>query len=94
MGRSTNVRAFICPDDEEYRKQAAVLKACANANVELPDFTSKYFGSDFPEEYLLEEKLEIEIKTHEYHDDCSEGYEIYVSDIPEGTYKIRFYNSW
>lgn len=82
-------------DNEKYKKHAKVLKACYDAGVsELPKETAEYFGSKCPDLYLLEEKLEIEIQKHEYHGDATRGFEIYISEIPEGVHKIRFVNSW
>ena len=43
---------------------------------------------------LWYEKLEIKIPKHEYSEDMTEGFEIIVSEIPEGVHKIRFVNSW
>lgn len=74
---------------------AKVLNACIEAGIsELPKETAEYFGSKYPEQYLLEEKLEIKIPKHEYSEDMTEGFEIIVSEIPEGVHKIRFVNSW
>ena len=61
---------------------------------ELPKETAEYFGSKYPEKYLLEEKLEIKIPSPEYREDMAEGFEIIISEIPEGVHKIRFANSW
>ena len=95
MGMSTRVIGFVSPNDENYKKHSKVLIACIEAGIkELPKETANYFGSTYPEEYLLEEKLEISIPAHEYSADMQVGYEIIVSEIPEGVNKIRFYNSW
>ena len=94
MGMSTRVIAFISDQDTAYKKHAKVLIACYEANVSLPKETADYFGSFVAELYLLEEKLEIEIPMTEWRNDYCEGFELFVSDIPSGTHKIRFYNSW
>lgn len=97
MSMSTNVQAFISDKDETYKKHKKVLLACVEAEIkELPKETAKYFGSKYPEKYLLEEKLTIQIPVHKYEDNemASQGYEIFVSEIPKGTCKIRFSNSW
>ena len=93
---STRVVGFISDDDPTYKKHSKVLIACYEAGIkELPKETSDYFGSDCPELYLLEEKLEIKIPKYNYDDgDMQEGFEIIVSEIPEGVSKIRFINSW
>ncbi len=95
MGMSTHVTAFTSPTNTEYQKHAKVLKVCLEAGLkQLPPETGDYFGSDSVDESLLEEKLEVSIKTHEFHADMVEGYEVYIKDIPAGVEKIRFYNSY
>jgi hypothetical protein len=95
MGMTTYVKGFVSPENETYKKHAKVLMACIDAGVsELPKETAEYFGSKYPEEYLLEEKLETHIPKHEYSEDMREGYEIIVSEIPKDVYKIRFVNSY
>jgi len=95
MGMSTRITGFVSPENEKYKKHAKVLIACIEASIsELPKETAEYFGSKYPEQYLLEEKLEIKIPKHEYHEDMIEGFEIIVSEIPDGVHKIRFVNCW
>lgn len=95
MGMTTRVYGFVSPEDETYKKHANVLRACIDAEVEtLPKETAKYFGSEYPEEELFEEKLKTKIPCHEYSEDMQEGYEVIVSEIPEGVHKIRFVNSY
>ena len=95
MSMSTRVIGFTSNADATYQKHAAVLNACINAEVEeLPKETAKYFGSKYPDESLLESKLEIEIRKHEYREDMQDGFEVYVGEIPEGVFKIRFVNSY
>ncbi len=95
MGMSTRIKGFISDDNETYRKHCAVLRACIDARIsELPRETAEYFGCDSPEEYLFEEKLETDIKVHRADRDMVNGWEIIVSEIPEGVYKIRFENSY
>lgn len=93
---STNVKGFVSPNNETYKKHCNVLRACIDAGVsELPKETAEYFGSEHPSEYLFECKLEVEIKKHKWSDDdMSQGYEIKISEIPEGVEVIRFINSW
>lgn len=92
---STKVIGFVSPDDETYQKHVKVLKACLDAEIEkLPKETAEYFDSEYPDECLIEEKLEIEIPVQEYSAEAEEGFEILVSKIPKGVHKIRFVNSW
>lgn len=95
MGMSTAITGFVSPENENYKKHAKVLNACFEAGIlELPKETAVYFGSKYPEKYLLEKKLEIKIPKQKYSDADEEGFEIIVSEIPEGVHKIRFVNSW
>ncbi len=95
MGMSTHIIGFVSPENENYKKHSKVLIACIEAGIsELPKETAEYFGSKYPEKYLLEEKLEIKIPKHEYRENMTEGFEIIVSEIPDGVHKIRFVNSW
>lgn len=92
---STNVMGFVSPENEMYKKQCKVLMACIDAGIkELPAETAKYFGSKTPYEELIEEKLQINLKLNPWSCEYGSGYEIIVSEIPEGVDKIRFYNSW
>jgi len=92
---STRITGFVSPENKDYKKHSKVLIACIGAGVsELPKETAEYFNCKYPEEYLLEEKLEIKIPKHVYRDDDIDGFEIIVSEIPEGVHKIRFVNSW
>lgn len=95
MGMSTHVTGFVSPENENYKKHSKVLIACIEAGIsELPKETAEYFGSKYPEKYLLEEKLEVKIPTSEWKNEYSSGFEIIVSEIPDGVHKIRFANSW
>lgn len=95
MSMSTSIKGFVSADNDSYKKHSKVLIACIEAGIEeLPKETAEYFGSKYPEKYLLEEKLQTKIKTHLWSNDSAQGFEIIVSEIPEGVHKIRFYNSW
>ena len=95
MGMSTHIIGMVSDKDETYIKHSNVLIACHGAGVsELPRETAEYFGFEYPELYLLEEKLEVPIVKHKYNTENEEGYEIIVSEIPVGVYKLRFVNSW
>jgi hypothetical protein len=95
MGMSTKITGFVSPENENYKKQSKVLIACLEAGIkELPKETAEYFGNKYPYLSLLDEKLEIPIPKHEYSKDMTDGFEIIVSEIPDGVHKIRFANSW
>lgn len=98
MGMSTHIQAFTPDTDETYQKHKKVLIACAEAEIDLPKETAKYFGYTYPEMCALEEKLQVTLKKgvhyRDYNEDMSEGFEIELKDIPKGVTKIRFYNSY
>lgn len=95
MGMSTSVKGYVSPDNEEYKKHSNVLRACYEAKIEeLPKETASYFGSKYPELYLLEEKLETSIIVHEYNKDTEVGFEIIISELPDNVHTIRFVNSY
>ena len=95
---STHIQGFIPDTDAAYQKHKKVLLVCAEAGVSLPKETTDYFGSEFPSEYLLEEKLSVDLKegVHYavYHDDYSAGFDVDLSKLPKGVTKLRFYNSY
>lgn len=104
MGLSTHIKAFTPDNDPEYKKHKKVLLACIEANISLPKETAKYFNCEYKQEvdegdkYLLEERLEIELKLGDHYKKWqgidSHGFEININDIPKGVTKLRFYNSW
>jgi len=88
---SIYLKGYISENNEDYQKHKAVLEACENAGIEkLPEETAKFFGSEYVESYLLEEKLETEIIKHEYNTDDSVGFEVFMSEIPKEVHKLRF----
>lgn len=92
---STHVVAFTSPNNTEYQKHAKVLKVCLEAGLkQLPPETAEYFGDSYVHESKLDEKLEVEIKHHEWGAEMRDGVEVYLKDIPAGVEKIRFYNSY
>jgi hypothetical protein len=91
---STRVCAFIAPNDPTFLKHQKVFLACQEAGISLPDETAEYFDTRWPENYALEQKLSIKIPIHEYREEMTEGYEVFIADLPKGVFKIRFTNSW
>ena len=98
MGMSTRIEAFMPDTDLEFQKHKKILLMCKEAEVSLPKETAEYFGDDSPEEYNLDEKLEINLieGTHyeEWEGDMQQGFEVDLSKLPKGVTKLRFYNSW
>lgn len=95
MGMSTHIKGFILPTNPEYIKHANVLKACNEAGIKkLPKETADYFGEDYPELSLLEDKLAVRIPCHEFNADMMDGFDVKLSELPPGIDIIRFYNSY
>lgn len=92
---STYVYGYRSPDDAEHQKHLKVLKVCREVGVSLPEETSDYFGGIEPEYIDSDSTLKVNIPIHEVVP-CpgSEGYEIFLSEIPKGVHKIRFQHSW
>jgi hypothetical protein len=92
---STHVTGFIPATDSLYIKHSNVLKACIDAGIEeLPRETAEYFNCKYPEKYLFEDKLRVDIPVNEIHNDSGVHYEVSICNIPQGVEKIRFTNSW
>jgi len=98
MGMSTHIQAFIPDTDAEFQKHKKILLMCSENDVSLPKETAEYFGSDSADEYLLDEKLEIELKEDVHYknwfDESSQGFEVDLTKLPKGVTKLRFYNNW
>lgn len=98
MGMSTYIEAFIPDTDPIYQRHKSVLLACTAANVSLPKETAEYFGEDWPETYLLDNKLEVQLEEgvhyEHYQVDTSIGFTVDLTKLPQGVTKLKFYNSW
>lgn len=101
MGMHLQVKGLRSPKDAHYIAMCEVVRACARAGISLPPEVEIYFGRDAKGEsaanvlkYQLEAPLLVEIKTSEFEDDHSSGFEVLVEDIPEGVKSIRFYGSY
>jgi hypothetical protein len=94
MGMSTSVVFLRSKDNEQYQKMLRVAQTCTEAGVDLPDEVEDYFDGEY--EWNPEGPLEMDADKFlkEHHAEMQEGYEIKVSDIPEGVDVIRFINSY
>lgn len=88
MSMSTHVVFLRSADDPTYQKYLKIYRACEEAGLVAPPEVTSYFedGEEGP--------LEVRCYPREWNDDMQQGYEIDVSDIPEGVKIIRFWNSW
>jgi hypothetical protein len=92
---STYVKGYRSPDDAEHQKHLKVLRVCREVGVSLPEETSDYFDGIRPECIDPDSTLEVDIPVHPVHPyRGTEGYEVILSEIPQGVHKIRFVNSW
>ena len=92
MGISSHVIFLRSKNDPEFKKKAAVLNACMDAGIEPPEEIMEYFNHSYEEDSALE--IEGKVRIWDPQDGGRQGFEIFVSEIPEGTERIRFYNSW
>ena len=75
-----------------YQRYLPILMACKNADIDPPPEVNDYFGGDGVDcdpEY----PLEIEFQSKAWKDDYNEGFEIDLSELPDGVKTIRFYSS-
>lgn len=95
---STHIMAFMPDTDADFKKHKKILLACMEAEVSLPKETAEYFGEEDAEEYLLDEKLSVELKEgvhyKDWSDESSQGFEVDLSKLPKWITKLRFCNSW
>ena len=91
MSMSTSVKGFR-PPDEEWKKMKAIWDACkAAGNVEPPEPVQEFFNWHEPDPNGIDVHLRV---TKWNNNECSEGLELKVEDIPKNVTVIRFYNSW
>lgn len=93
MGMTTSVILLRSKDDPQYKKFVKILKACKDAEVELPKEVDDYFGGDGLDNDP-ESPLEISYEAKEWIRDGETGYEIDIDSLPDGVKTIRFFNSW
>lgn len=89
MGMSTHVIGFK-PPDEKWKKMKAIWDSCETAGVSCPDEVDEYFNGEPPDSA----GVEVEIKSCEWSDECREGFEIKLDELPKDVKTVRFYNSY
>ena len=95
MSMSKAVTVYRTDKDPEYVKHLAVWQACKDADIEwLPRETADYFDGKSPrtcwDSVVPSESLVQKMPIHEFVADTTEGFEIYVSQIPQGAERIVF----
>lgn len=93
MGMSTHVKLLRSKNDPTYQEYLKVLMACKEAEINPPKIVNDYFGGDGIDNDP-ETPLEIEFKATPWGDESREGFQIELSDLPEGVKTIRFYNAY
>ncbi len=92
MSISTHVIGFR-PPDAEWHRMKAVVDACHNAKIDVPDNVWKFFNYQEPDETGI--SMDLEGIAVEWSDgDMCSGLEIDLNDIPSSITTIRFYNSY
>jgi len=93
MNSSMNVVLLRDKEDSTYKKYLNILLSCKECDINPPAEVDKYFGGggayndpEYP--------LEMDFKLKEWGNDYVQGYEIDVTDLPEGVKTIRFYISY
>lgn len=81
--------------DEQWKKMKSVWDSCEHAEIKIPEEVYNYFNGENPGD---KPGFDIDLKhtscCSEYNYEYGSGYEIKISDIPEGVSIIRFINSW
>ncbi len=91
MGMSMHVIGYM-PADEKWKKMKTVWDACKAARVEPPEEVDEFFEGEDPGDAPGKEvDLEYSGAAKEWKDDMREGFEVDVTQLPEGVRFIRFY---
>lgn len=97
MGMSTYVQAFRDMDGE-FKRMIEAKEFCDERKLSYPIEVETYFKRCAGENrtYLEAEFLQVNTNlwVKDWKDDCREGFEIEVKDIPTEVKTIRFVNSW
>jgi hypothetical protein len=93
MSMSTPV-VGIRPPDDAWKAHKAVWDACIKAGVDVPRKTLDFFEGESPDDAGVLVGIDDGPAVSEWQDDCSQGFEVDISSLPEGIKRIRFYNSW
>ena len=91
---STSMHAVgFKPADEKWKRMKAVWEACDLAETQVPDSVLEYFDDERPgDKPGMEVALGDSCK--EWNAEMEQGYEIDITNVPEGVRFIRVYNSY
>lgn len=98
MSLSMYVKGFR-PEDERWRSMKAVYDTCQVAGISVPVEVLNFFNYEAPDEKGVEIELgsqygENHLCCTPYYSSGGDGFEIDISQVPEGVKTLRFYCSW
>lgn len=100
MSMSTHIIGLRDRESTHHKSMVAVLEACLDAGVSLPEEAEEYFGDAVRgvdrKRWLdyAESPLEVEIPSTHSTDDSSDIFEVRVDQIPAGVKTVVFKNSY
>lgn len=78
------------PPDEKWKKMKAVWDSCYNAGIKIPQEVREFFENEHPDDA----GVKVDLKHHECCTEIVEsgdyGFEVDLTELPEGVTKIRF----
>lgn len=89
MSMSTQVRGFK-PPGKKWKEMQTIYNACKEAKVQIPKKVLEYFDYEDPDPA----GIEVTLLLVPYNEESRDGFELKVSEIPEGVEIIRFWNSY
>lgn len=88
----------VKPADEKYKKMAAAYRACEEAGISPPQDVVEFFNHEEPDDTGTTVTLGGYDSKHpsceKWRDDSTEGFQVDITRLPEGTRYVRFYCSW
>jgi len=79
MGMSTHIVGYI-KADETWNKMKLIWESCTDANVDVPDEVSEFFGYEPPGDRSGCE-VDISEAVTEYKDHMKDGYDVEISKL-------------
>lgn len=103
MSMSTHVVLLRDGTSEDHRKKVKAMEALIEAKVAAPDSLLEYFGISEESEFRADTSgLEVvyasryssEPWCERWRTESGDGFEVFLSELPAGVKRIRFYNSY
>jgi len=86
MSTTVRIKGLADENDPKHIKMVKALKACKDADIEIPDELEEYFGG-CEDSYPLEIDIDEHIK--EVDSDYQQIWEIDLSSLPKSVKKIK-----